>query len=339
MKNLVVTRAPLRISFSGGGTDFEYFYKLYGGAVVSSAINRFVNVETSYHSRAFKEAFRIQYSEVELVNSIDDIQNNIVRESLNYCQNHWGRIDRLTVAISSDVPSSSGLGSSSSLTCALILNLARHFNLELTPHEIADIACLIELKVLHKTMGKQDAYAAAFGGLNYIEFNETAIQVSKLDYDKVHKSLLNRILLVSSGEYRNAEDILKEQFNPNQQQIKILVEMYKKTINLKEDLESSQYANPLEQISQNLIYQDELKKKISKGIYTKSIKETVDQIHRDFKVKATKVSGAGGGGFVLCILNEEINPLEVTESFVTKSKLICEKISLSQRRCEVVYEI
>lgn len=338
MKNIVITRAPLRISFSGGGTDFEYFYKLYGGAVISSAINRFVNVETSYHSRAFKEAFRIQYSKVELVNSINDIKNNIVRESLIYCQNHWGRIDRMTIAISSDVPSSSGLGSSSSLTCALILNLARHFDIELTPYEIADIACLIELNVLRKTMGKQDAYASAFGGINYIEFNESATQVFKLDYNKVNRSLLNRILLVSSGQYRNAEDILKKQFNPNQQQIKILVDMYKKTINLREELESSQYLNSLEKISENLVYQNELKKNISKNIYTKSVNKTVDQINRDFQVKATKVSGAGGGGFILCILNEEINLLEESDSFITKSNLICEKISLTQNRCEVIYE-
>lgn len=339
MKNLVVTRAPLRISFSGGGTDFEYFYKSYSGAVVSSAINRYVNVETSYHSRAFKEAFRIQYSEVELVNSIGDIKNNIVRESLNYCQNYWGAIDRLTIAISSDVPSSSGLGSSSSLTCALVLNLARHFNLELTPHEIADIACIIELKVLQKTMGKQDAYAAAFGGINYIEFNESEIQVSKMDFNKIHKSLQNRMLLVSSGEYRNAEDILKEQFNPNQDQIEILLDMYEKTVKLKKDLESTQFINSLELISQNLIYQNKLKKRISKNIYTKSVNETVEQIHREFHVKATKVSGAGGGGFILCILNEDINPLEVSDSFITESDLICEKISLSKSKCEVVYEI
>jgi D-glycero-alpha-D-manno-heptose-7-phosphate kinase len=339
MKSLIVTRAPLRISFSGGGTDFENFYKLHGGAVISSAINRFVNVETSYHSLAFKESFRIQYSEVELVNSISEIKNHIVRESLNYCVNYWGEINRLTIAISSDIPSSSGLGSSSSLTCALVLNLSRHFDINLTSHEIAEIACQIELDVLQKTMGKQDAYAAAFGGVNFIEFNKKGIQVSELDFNKIQKSLQNRILLVSTGEYRKAESILKEQFNPNKEQVKLLSEIYEKTIRLKVDLESTGYTNSFEHISQNLIYQSKLKKKISNKIYSKTVNRTVEKILNDYQVKATKISGAGGGGFILCILNEEMNLLDASDSFITQSKLICEKISLSKNKCEVVYEV
>ena len=162
----VTTITPQRISFAGGGTDFPDFYLKNGGAVVSATIDKFVYVTVKRHSELFREKYRLSYSQTEHVDEIDSIENDIARECLRFLN-----VDPpLFISTTSDLPVSSGLGSSSSFAVGLLLALHNLRGESVTAGQLAEEACHIEIEVLGKPIGKQDQYAAAFGGLNFYEF-------------------------------------------------------------------------------------------------------------------------------------------------------------------------
>jgi len=337
MKQFVVSRSPLRISFSGGGSDFPRYFENSEGLVISSAINRFVNVTTTFHSLAFSESFRIHYSEIELTNSVDEIKNSVIRECIKYCNENWGKIDRITISTSSDLPSGSGLGSSSALTCALLLNLARHFNKTLNAHQLAEIACQIEVEKIGKPIGFQDQYASAFGGINAISFSKNGIEVRKKNFPDYARELDGYLVLVSTGILRSADEVLKHQHNPSAEQFLILDKMVEATKNLENKIESNMNNMKIAAISENLRLQSQLKAQISPYIYSEEVKSIMAKI-QDLNLAATKISGAGGGGFILGILNEKIisNPKKV--EYLNESNNLVESINLHNKGTEIIYE-
>jgi D-glycero-alpha-D-manno-heptose-7-phosphate kinase len=337
MKQIVVSRSPLRISFSGGGSDFPRYFENSEGLVISSAINRFVNVTTTFHSLAFSEAFRIHYSEIELTNSVDEIKNSVIRECIKYCNEHWGKVERITISTSSDIPSGSGLGSSSALTCALLINLARHFNISLSALELAEIACQIEVEKIGKPIGFQDQYASAFGGINAISFSKNGIEVRKKNLSDYARELDGYLVLISTGIFRSADEVLKHQHNPSAEQISILDKMVEATKNLENKLESNMKNMKIAAISENLRLQNQLKAEISPYIYSEEVKSIVGKI-QDLNLAAMKISGAGGGGFVLGILNNKIISKPEKAEYFSDSKLLVELINLHNKGTEIIYE-
>ena len=164
----ITTRTPLRVSFFGGGTDFEEYYKKKQGSVLSVTINKFVYVTIKKHNKLFNENYRINYSSVEHKHDIKSINNLIVKE----CLKKVPLKPPLSITISSDIPSNSGLGSSSAITVGLLKALYAARGREVTNRQLAEEACKIEINLIKNNIGKQDQYAVTFGGLNYIKFTK-----------------------------------------------------------------------------------------------------------------------------------------------------------------------
>jgi D-glycero-alpha-D-manno-heptose-7-phosphate kinase len=205
----VTTITPQRLSFAGGGTDFPDFYRCHGGAVVSSAIDKYIYVTVKRHSQLFNENYRINYSKTEHCNSLDEIENDIARECLRLVEVE----PPLYIATTSDLPVSSGLGSSSSFAVGLLYALHAIRGEDVSPGQLAEEACHVEIEALDRPIGKQDQYAAAFGGLNYISFQRDG----RVHLDSVWVpgigavGLFKNVMLFWTGMQRAAGEVLREQ--------------------------------------------------------------------------------------------------------------------------------
>ena len=161
---MIISQTPYRVSFAGGGTDLPAFYRREYGAVLSTTIDQHIYV--TIHRR-FESTIRVSYSRTEVASTLDEVQHELVREAMRRVE-----IDEpLEITTVGDVPSGTGMGSSSSLTVGLLAAFHGYRNRVVSSRLLAEQACQIEIDVLGKPIGRQDQYAAAFGGLNYIRFN------------------------------------------------------------------------------------------------------------------------------------------------------------------------
>jgi len=160
---MIISRSPVRITLGGGGTDLPSYYSKYGGALIAAAIDKYTLVTA--HTR-FDDDIKLNYSKSEIVKNVDDIKHNIFRESLKLLKIKQG----IELTSLSDIPSSSGLGTSGSFTVAL-LNVLHTYKKEfVSQQKLAEEACYIEMDILKEPIGKQDQYISAFGGITYLEF-------------------------------------------------------------------------------------------------------------------------------------------------------------------------
>ena len=219
----VTTITPHRISFAGGGTDIPKFYENYGGAVLSTTIDKYLYVTVKYHSPLFEENFRLCYSETERTNSLEEINNEIARECLRLVPIDYP----IYISTVSDIPSSTGLGSSSSFAVGLLHALHLLKGEKVSAGQLAEESSNVEINVLNHPIGKQDQYAAAYGGLNYFKFQTNG--VVKIEHilppGNSMKLLFDSILLFWTGVQRKSEDVLLEQhksINEKQKHLSIL---------------------------------------------------------------------------------------------------------------------
>src|SRR5215813_12235302 len=205
----VTTIAPLRVSLAGGGTDIVSYYGQHGGAVVSSTIDQYVYVTVKRHSPLFNENYRLSYSKTEHVDRLDDIENDIARECLRLVH-----VDPpLFISTAADLPALSGLGSSSSFAVGLLYALHAIKGEDVSAGQLAEEACHVEIDLLKRPIGKQDQYAAAFGGLNYISFRRDGrvrLDPLWLPNDALGK-LFKASMLFWTGHQRNAAEVLAQQ--------------------------------------------------------------------------------------------------------------------------------
>ena len=204
---MIISRTPLRMSFVGGGSDLPSYYREYGGAVVSTAIDKYVYVTMN---RKFDSGIRVAYSRVEEVNSVFEIEHQLVRAALNMAGVPGG-VEITTVA---DIPSrGTGLGSSSTFTVALLHALYAFVGRHSTRQELAEQACHIEIDVCGEPIGKQDQYAAAYGGFNLYEFNpnDTVTVSPVICKPETIAGIRKQMLVLYTGITRGASTILKHQ--------------------------------------------------------------------------------------------------------------------------------
>jgi D-glycero-alpha-D-manno-heptose-7-phosphate kinase len=202
---VIISKTPLRVSFVGGGTDMSDFYEEHGGAVVSSTIDKWVRVVVAPR---FEGDLRVSYSRTEIVATASDVEHELVREALRLTGLPRG-IDVITLA---DVPSQgTGLGSSSAVTVGLLNALYAYQGMSRSAAELAREACAIEIEILGKPIGRQDQYAAAYGGFNFIEFMPRGggVRVEPIvcqphALERLHRSLM----LFYTGRQRAATDVL-----------------------------------------------------------------------------------------------------------------------------------
>jgi len=289
---MIITKTPFRISFVGGGSDIEAFYSRSQGAVLSTTVNKFMYI--SSHSFFDGDKFRIKYSQTETVDNVDRIRHPIVREVLKKFNVPGG----IEISSNADVPAGTGLSSSSSFTVGLLHNIHTVLGRFVTKRQLAEEACQIEIERLKEPIGKQDQYAAAFGGLNIIKFNPSGtVEVEPIHLKRdVYEQLQNNLLMFYGGKPRKASDILTEQKNNLTSQKK--TDVLKKMVELVWKLRDALYGGALEAFAK-LLHENWL---LKKQLASKISNCRIDEIYRTAMENGAlggKLLGAGGGGFLL----------------------------------------
>ena len=287
---MIITQTPIRISFLGGGTDFKQFYEQHEGWVVSSAIDRYIFVIIK---QRFDNKIRVGYTRTELVDSVDELKHELVREALKKTG-----IDRgVEVSTMGDIPSAgSGMGSSSTVTVGLLNAMYHYLGEPKEPETLAREACEIEIDILGKPIGVQDQYIAAYGGQRFIHFKKDGlIKTESLGLKDEHCQTLNRnLLLFFTNVTRKSESVLAEQVTNIDGRIEVLNEMKKLALLAKEALQ----AGEPDELG-NLLHRGwEFKKTLASGVSNGSIDELYDTA-RKAGALGGKITGAGGGGFLL----------------------------------------
>ena len=297
----VLSIAPLRISFLGGGTDIPSFYSQHNGAVVSAAINKYVYVHVKRHDILFQEKYRISYSDVEHTQERSQIRNLIVRSCLELLN-----IDEpLQISTSADLPANSGLGSSSSFAVALLHALHALNGEDVSKVQLAEEACQVEMKILNSPIGKQDQYAASFGGLNYFEFTKSgSVRIEPIYTPNVNPGrFLDHSILIWTGQTRSANSVLSDQALRSEINFLNLLQLTELASEFKIHLLKEDYNLSL---LGNLIRRGwNLKKSLSEKISTPEFQEIALELE-NLNCLGFKLLGAGGGGFVFALFQDEI---------------------------------
>lgn len=293
---MIITRAPFRVSFCGGGSDLPSFYEQYGGCVLGTTIRKYMYI--TIQNYFFKDRIMLKYSQTEEVTDYDEIEHRICKQCLK-------DFNLMGVEITSiaDIPAGTGLGSSSSFTVALLQLLHTYRGEFISKYDLAKEACDVEINRLGDPIGKQDQFAAAFGGLNYYDFmpngtvNVEPIIMSGDSYNKLE----NNILMFYLGGTHSASAILKEQSSNVKavDKAKIQLKMCDITKVLKSELQKNNVDAMGELLHENWM----LKKTLASGITNPLIDETYELA---MKAGATggKLLGAGGAGFMIFYVPE-----------------------------------
>ena len=293
---MIISKTPFRISFCGGGTDFKSYYQKEFGAVTTTAINKYMYVTVN---KRFGEEIRVGYSKTEIVDDVDKLKHDLVRE----CLKSMSIRKKIEVTTIADVPSrGTGLGSSSSLTVGL-LNTLHAFQSRYAPAErLAKQACKIEIDVLKEPIGKQDQYIAAYGGFRHIQFHpdENVLVENIICSKDTKKELEDNLLLFYTGTTRKAKSILSEQKKNTPNNIKILGKMRDLALELRDSLLENDINKFGELLDKNWQY----KKKLADGISNSDIDAYYERAKKAGALGG-KVLGAGGGGFLLFYCQKE----------------------------------
>jgi D-glycero-alpha-D-manno-heptose-7-phosphate kinase len=296
---LIISKTPFRISFVGGGTDLREFYKNDYGQVISSAINKYVYVVAKRQIGIVEYKYRVNWSQVEFKNNINDIEHPIVREVLKEF-----KIDfPVEITTFADIPARTGLGSSSSFTVGLINAISALKGERMTQRELAEMGSKIEVDILKRNMGKQDHYPAAYGGMNTFTFlDDESVTIKPIfETNNMYEKLFNNLIMFYTNQKRDASKILKSQ-NDNTLANTNKLKMMR---NLVPEIERSLLEkNKLKDFGKILGKNWELKKQLTNSISNKKINNYYDTGIKNGALGG-KLLGAGGGGFLLFYVPKE----------------------------------
>lgn len=290
---MIVSRTPLRISFAGGGSDLPAFYQEEPGAVVSTAINKYIYITVN---RKFDREIRASYSITEMVDRVSDLQHELIREALTMLSLHGG----IEITSISDVPSrGTGLGSSSTYTVGLLHALYAYVGRHVGAERLGREACDIEITRCAKPIGKQDQYIAAYGGLQFIQFNpDESVWVDPIICGAhTRRRLQERLLMLYTGMTRSANDVLHEQRANTEQRSDARLRLRRMT-QLAHDLRAALNRDDLDAFGEILHEGWTLKRNLATSISNSRIDEWY-ALARRYGATGGKILGAGGGGFLL----------------------------------------
>ncbi|MGH7793841.1 MAG: GHMP kinase [Candidatus Binatia bacterium] len=296
----VMTRTPLRVSFAGGGTDLAEFYERETGAVLSTAINQYIYVTVKRHGSVFNESIRLNYSKSEQVQSIDQIENDIARECLRLLEIE----PPIYVSTVADLPASTGLGGSSAFAVGLLNALHAFRGERVSAGQLAQEACHIEIDVLKQPIGKQDQYAAAFGGLNFFSFKPggaVTVEPQRLNNGGI-RHFFDCILMFWTGHQRDSSSVLAEQKANTPAKMESLMRMREHAFALQRLCDGMPFE--IEEFGAILNESWNLKRGLSSKITTSQIDQWYDAALAA-GAEGGKLCGAGGGGFLLFIARPE----------------------------------
>jgi len=287
---MIISQTPLRISFVGGGTDFKDFYEQEEGWIVNSAIDKYIFVIVN---ERFDDKIYINYSQKEIVDSVDEIKHDLVREAMR----KTGVTKGIEITTLADIPSEgSGLGSSSSVTVGL-LNALYHFTGNPQPPEVlAREACEIEIDILKKPIGKQDQYIAAYGGLRFFKFKaDGSVEAEKIYLNNgMNRKLGSNLLLFYTGKTRKADNILCEQKENILDRLEIMRQMKMQAVELRDYLRAGDNDKVGDVFQKAWKFKKQLASKISNGDIDAMYENALDA-----GATGGKICGAGGGGFLM----------------------------------------
>jgi D-glycero-alpha-D-manno-heptose-7-phosphate kinase len=291
--SVIFSRAPLRISLGGGGTDLPSYYSEHGGFLVSAAIDKYAYMLT--HT-TFQRRYRMKYAELEEVEEVSQIRHPILREGL---LRHWCG-SPLEIASVADVPAGTGMGSSGAYTVCLLKGLARARCTSITPGELAEAACEIEIGVLGEPCGKQDPYVAAHGGICAYTFHpDGTVDVEALELSETTlRRMRDQMLLFYTGEARAASRMLADQDKRSKAKDSEMLENLHHTKELGGRSRELLVGGRLEEYAELMHEHWEHKRKRSPGMSDERI-DGLYALGRRNGVIGGKLVGAGGGGFLL----------------------------------------
>jgi D-glycero-alpha-D-manno-heptose-7-phosphate kinase len=291
---MIITRSPLRVSLGGGGTDLASYYNEFGGFLVAAAIDKYVYIT---HHRTFQREIIVKYSKLERAVDVDHIEHPIVREALKLT----GVVDpQIELTSMADIPGGTGLGSSGSFTTALLKALHTYRKHPISPAELAEQACSIEIDRLGEPIGKQDQYIAAVGGITAFTFNRDGrveYRPAKISEETLF-NLEDNLLLFFTGYSRSASAILKDQNDRSKQSDKAMLENlhFTKELGYK-SLETLESGN-LDEFARLMDVHWQRKKARSSGMSNAHINDWYDHAMANGALGG-KLIGAGGGGFLM----------------------------------------
>jgi len=289
---VIVTQTPLRVGLVGGGTDLPGYYREHGGRVLNAAIDKYIYVIVK---QRFDDDIYLNYSKKEIVSRVEDIQHELVREAM-YMTGVRSGVEITTLA---DIPSAgSGLGSSSAVTVGLLNALFAYQGRQVTARELAELACTIEIDRCRKPIGKQDQYAAAFGGICDLRFGPG----DRVDVDQIilspqkRRLMSNELLLFYTGITRSANTILGEQSANTADRLPQLAQLR----DLAGEAADGLRAGDVEAVGVAMNKSWEAKRTLASGVSNSQIDAAVEDALAGGATGA-KVTGAGGGGFLLVV--------------------------------------
>lgn len=299
---MIISRTPLRISFAGGGTDIPSFYKKNSyGCVLSSTINKYIYVSVKKHSKLYAEKIRLNYSETETVNDVEKIKNPIIKACLKFLEID----DNIYISTVADAPGSSGLGSSSTFCVGLLNALYAYKGQRVNRNRLAKEAAKIEMEILKRPIGKQDHYAAAFGSINFFQFNsDESVSIKAVDENSQYtKMIFDSLVTFYTYQNRDSSKILLDQnkrYKLNQSYLILLREQA-------EELYDEIYFNKLsiKKFGEILDRGWKIKTKLSKQISNKLINDVYNTAKK-LGSYGGKLSGAGGGGFLNFVVKKKL---------------------------------
>lgn len=325
---MIITRTPLRVSFCGGGSDLPSFYEKHGGCVLSTGIDKYMYI--SVHPSFTPEETVLKYSQTEIVQNLDDIQHKYFKSVLKKIG-----VEGVEITSTADVPSGTGLGSSSSFSVGLLHTLYCYTGKFISKERLAQEACQTELIDLKQPIGKQDQYAATYGGLNFYTFNKDGsvfVEPVILSHESMNK-LEHNLMMFYTGDVHSASEILKVQGqnitkgDEETNQIKMCSLARK----LREDLQNGK----IDSLGEILDESWKLKKTLAPGISNSLVDESYNIAIKNGAIGG-KLLGAGGGGFLLFYVLEK-NQNKVRESLKDEKGLKEMPFGFDKQGSAVIY--
>lgn len=294
---MIITRAPFRVSFCGGGSDLPSFYEQYGGCVLSTTIRKYMYL--TIHNYFYKDQIVLKYSQTETVKNCDEIKHKYFKQCLKDFN-----ITGVEISSMADIPSGTGLGSSSSFTVALLHLLHTYKGEYVSKYKLAKDACEVEIDKLGEPIGKQDQFSAAFGGLKFYEFLPGGfVHIEPIVMEpQSYRILEDNILMFYLGGVHLASDILKEQSQNLKMAVKAKIQqkMCDLARTLKEELQKNHVDAMGELLHENWM----LKKSLASSISNPFIDETYEKA-MNAGALGGKLLGAGGAGFMIFYVKPE----------------------------------
>jgi len=297
---MIITRTPFRLTLGGGGTDLPSFYREHGGFILAVGVDKymFMNVNTPI----IDDKIRVRYSQAELVDHVDQVQHTLAREALR----HFGIPSGVEIVSIADIPAGTGLGSSSCYLVGLLNALHALMQKPVSPAKLAEEACAIELGILRKPVGKQDQYMAAFGGLTALEIDrDGAVTVTRLNLNPgLIEELENNILLFYTGETRDALSILDKQDTATKEKDSTVLGSLREIKDIGLETRDVIVRGDLRRFGELMDIHWQAKKRLSEGITNSRIDQWYELARRN-GASGGKISGAGGGGFLMLSCEEQ----------------------------------